>query len=281
MKCKLVDVFSSQKLNGNSLTIFYDCDNLSSKKMLSLTQEMRQFESIFLFCKNGGFTARIFTLEEELDFAGHPLLGLAHHLHEEFGKEKKHDWEINLNKQTVKLTSVRESDKFTATMNQGSPEFIKTLSHKEASDLYSALNLEVTNQKDYPTEVVTTGLPYVILPVAGCLEKINFQVSDLSPLIEPLGAKFLYVLDVVSFEGRTWDNFGRVEDVATGSAAGPAAAYLYKHRLTKNHRLSIHQGRFVGRPSQMFVELICDDSEITDIKVSGNIVKIADISFTS
>lgn len=51
MKCKLVDMFSSQKFNGNSLIIFYDCDNLSSKKMLSLTKEMRQFESIFLFCK--------------------------------------------------------------------------------------------------------------------------------------------------------------------------------------------------------------------------------------
>jgi len=281
MKCKLVDVFSSRKLDGNGLTIFYDCDSLSSKEMLRLTQEMRQFESIFLFCKNGEFTAKIFTLEEELDFAGHPLLGLAHHLHEEFGKEKEHDWEVKLNKQTVKLTSIRENDKFSATMNQGPPSFIKTLSHKEASDLYSALNLDVTNQTDYPAEVITTGLPYVILPVVGSLEKINFQISDISPLIEPHGAKFLYVLDVVNFEGRTWDNFGRVEDVATGSAAGPAAAYLHKHRLTNNNRLSIHQGRFVGRPSRMFVELICDISEIIEIKVSGNVIKVANISFTS
>lgn len=280
MKCKLVDVFSSQKLNGNSLTIFYNCDKLSTEEMLALTQEMRQFESIFLFCDNGVFTAKIFTLEEELDFAGHPLLGLAYHLHEEFGKEKEHDWEVELNKQTVKLTSVQTNGKFTATMNQGSPSFIKTLSHKEASDLYSVLNLEVTNQTDFPAEVVTTGLPYVILPVIGCLEKINFQVSDISPLIESHGAKFLYVLDIVSFEGRTWDNFGRVEDVATGSAAGPAAAYLHKHKLTNSHLLSLHQGRFIGRPSQMFVELICDDSEITEIKVSGNVIKVADISFT-
>ena len=38
------------------------------------------------------------------------------------------------------------------------------------------------------------------------------------------GAKFVYVLDPDRPEGRTWDNAGRVEDVATGSAAGPAAA---------------------------------------------------------
>jgi len=37
------------------------------------------------------------------------------------------------------------------------------------------------------------------------------------------GAKFAHVLDPARLEGRTWDNAGRVEDVATGSAAGPAA----------------------------------------------------------
>jgi len=34
------------------------------------------------------------------------------------------------------------------------------------------------------------------------------------------------VLDPDRPEGRTWDNRGVTEDVATGSAAGPVAAYL-------------------------------------------------------
>jgi trans-2,3-dihydro-3-hydroxyanthranilate isomerase len=48
MKYKLVDVFAKKKLTGNGLTIFYDYDSLDKSKMLSLTQEMRQFESIFV-----------------------------------------------------------------------------------------------------------------------------------------------------------------------------------------------------------------------------------------
>lgn len=41
-----------------------------------------------------------------------------------------------------------------------------------------------------------------------------------------VGADFVYVLDIVNREGRTWDNAGLIEDIATGSAAGPSGAFL-------------------------------------------------------
>lgn len=84
MKCRLVDVFARQKFRGNGLTIFYDFESLNEQEMLVLTQEMRQFESIFLSGSPGNWSARIFTTEEELEFAGHPLLGLAYHLHQSY-----------------------------------------------------------------------------------------------------------------------------------------------------------------------------------------------------
>ncbi len=48
IKAKLVDVFAEGMLTGNGLTIFWNCGNLSSNDMQVLTQEMRQFESIFI-----------------------------------------------------------------------------------------------------------------------------------------------------------------------------------------------------------------------------------------
>ena len=45
-------------------------------------------------------------------------------------------------------------------------------------------------------------------------------------MLHEVGADFVYVLDPDRPEGRTWDNSGLTEDVATGSAAGPTAAYL-------------------------------------------------------
>jgi len=69
-----------------------------------------------------------------------------------------------------------------------------------------------------------------------------------------LGAKFVLLLDVAGREMRTWDNLGRVEDVATGSAAGPAAAYLFSLGLADpSLPMELAQGRFVGRPSKIQV----------------------------
>ena len=55
--------------------------------------------------------------------------------------------------------------------------------------------------------------------------------DDFESHLLAVGAKFVYVFDPEALEGRTWDNAGSVEDVATGSAAGPAAAYLLEHGL--------------------------------------------------
>ncbi|WDP92457.1 MAG: PhzF family phenazine biosynthesis protein [Desulfobacter sp.] len=277
MKCELVDVFADQRLSGNGLTIFSEFGHLTAGEMLAWTREMRQFESIFLRNEDGRFSARIFTMEEELDFAGHPLLGLAYHLHNTFGSEDVHQWQVQLNQQAVTLESRRVGEDFLAAMHQGKPRFIKTLSSHEAGPLYSALNLEGSGDLGCRAEVVSTGLPYVILPVAAGIEKVRFRVPDLTPMISPHGAKFVYVLDVKAIEGRSWDNEGRVEDIATGSAAGPAAAYLFKHGLVTDDRITIHQGRFLGRPSEMGVGLACRGSEILDIEVSGKVVKVADI----
>jgi trans-2,3-dihydro-3-hydroxyanthranilate isomerase len=80
-----VDVFSDKPFSGNSLAVFLETENVSSKLMLNITQEMRQFESIFLQNFDGEtVTAKIFTCQEELDFAGHPVLGAAAVLHKHY-----------------------------------------------------------------------------------------------------------------------------------------------------------------------------------------------------
>lgn len=60
--------------------------------------------------------------------------------------------------------------------------------------------------------------------MAGRLERARIAVTDLGQRLASVGAKFAYVFDPDRREGRSWDNAGAVEDVATGSAAGPAAA---------------------------------------------------------
>ena len=145
MKCKLVDVFANTPLSGNGLTVFYDHNIMDDHKMLSLTQEMRQFESIFVSVNESSIRARIFTVEEELDFAGHPIIGLAAHLHDESGSNEAKEWEIELNKTSITVKTKKTESYFHASMGQGTPTFIRTLLDDETAQVLQALNLTSKN----------------------------------------------------------------------------------------------------------------------------------------
>lgn len=282
MKCKLVDVFAKQKLAGNGLTIFYDHDSLSQDEMLSLTQEMRQFESIFVAVNMSDLSvrARIFTVDEELDFAGHPIIGLAAHLHEESGDCNPREWVIDLNKKSINVKTKKTDKYYQASMGQGKPEFINTLCGHEQAEILLALNLKPNNLSNYPLEVISTGLPYLIVPISSGIDNAKISIANFEGLLARFGAKFVYVFDIVNFEGRTWDNDGAVEDIATGSAAGPTAAYLYKHHLAPSDQpIIISQGRLLNRPSEIEVYVETQENTVTNIWVSGEVVKVANIDF--
>src|SRR5215471_12939496 len=105
MKYFHVDVFSDKPYSGNGLTVFIDAKDFDKKFMQTVTQEMRQFESIFLHrIGDTVFRAFIFTMEEELDFAGHPVIGAAAILHDLYSKEKNQsNWTIELNSKSVEI----------------------------------------------------------------------------------------------------------------------------------------------------------------------------------
>ena len=117
------------------------------------------------------------------------------------------------------------------------------------------LNLEQEHvSAQYPLQVVSTGLPYLLVPVTAGLEQARIRTANYESQLAQIGAKFAYVFDVNTVEGRTWDNAGGVEDVATGSAAGPVGAYLYKHgRFAAHEGITLRQGRFVGRDSEIHI----------------------------
>ena len=77
------DVFSRNPLEGNSLAVFPDARGLSDAEMQSIAKEMNLSETTFIFPRDPetererGVRVRIFTVQEELPFAGHPTLGTA------------------------------------------------------------------------------------------------------------------------------------------------------------------------------------------------------------
>lgn len=273
------DVFSSTPLAGNGLAVFPEADRLSTALMQSLTQELRQFESIFLDreASKGRVTARIFTMEEELDFAGHPVLGAAAALHHLNGSTDARSWRIALKAGEVSVRTRARPHGFRAEMDQGVASFLQIASPDAAEAVLDGLGLSSGSQfKGLPVATLSTGLPYVIVPVtAEGLAAARIQCTDFEQRLAQLGGKFVYVLDPEAREGRSWDNLGLVEDIATGSAAGPAAAYLWRY-CDAPERLTIRQGRFAGRPSEIAV---ARDPVTGAVLVSGDVVILAEGRF--
>jgi trans-2,3-dihydro-3-hydroxyanthranilate isomerase len=270
----LVDVFSQEPLSGNGLSVFLLDEELPSNTMQRITQEMRQFESIFLqrVEQTSKFNARIFTMEEELPFAGHPVIGAAALIHFElFSRDDVAHLEFVIQDRSIYAVSRRQDGSYIAEMDQGVAIVEPPISATMNESFLSALNLSVTDlAAGLPLQVVSTGLPYLIVPINSNLEQSRIVVPDFEAMLASVGAKFVYVFDVNHFEGRTWDNDGRVEDIATGSATGPTAAYLVTHGLVSvGEHIVLTQGRFLNRPSE--IKVIVQGSAELGVTIQGQV----------
>lgn len=74
----LVDVFAEQAFAGNPVAVVADAADVSSDQMLRITRWLNLSETTFLVpptSSGADYRVRIFTLEREMPFAGHPTLG--------------------------------------------------------------------------------------------------------------------------------------------------------------------------------------------------------------
>ncbi len=77
----LVDVFHDGPFTGNPLAVVHGGGELDTDTMLAITRWFNLSETVFLLppsVDGADYHARIFTLDRELPFAGHPTLGACH-----------------------------------------------------------------------------------------------------------------------------------------------------------------------------------------------------------
>lgn len=73
-----VDVFASDAWSGNPLAVVHDADGLNTEQMAAFANWTNLSETTFLLPPehaDADYRVRIFTVESELPFAGHPTLG--------------------------------------------------------------------------------------------------------------------------------------------------------------------------------------------------------------
>ncbi len=277
------DVFSSKPLEGNSLAVFFDARGLSDEEMQSIAKEMNLSETTFIFPIESagdidrGIRVRIFTVQEELPFAGHPTLGTAFALRNGSGS-KEIMLDLNVGKVPVRFEETLGQPPF-GEMTQVDPTF-GTQHDREA--VARAIGLSVDDfDPSLPIETISTGVPFTVTPLKSLdvIQKLRIDLNGAAEYLEKAGGKFFYFVarETVDSAGRLHARmiFYNGEDPATGSAAGCAAAWMVAHGVAQpGERVLIEQGIEMLRPSRIFVRASRRDNRIVNVRVGGNAIEV-------
>ncbi len=292
-----VDVFTQTPLAGNPLAVFTDARGLNDGEMQALAREMNLSETTFIFPRDAatesreGKKVRIFTVEEELPFAGHPTLGTALHLYaSEFAPNSKKPAQITLDLRAGKIPVRFSADSENAganrvdgqvfgEMRQRDPEFGTTLSREEVARVIGIAVDEISSE--WPIRPVSTGLTFTIVPFRNqkTLSDLRSSYAQAAEFLKNTGANFFYFLCPERREGRLEARarmfFYGGEDPATGSAAGCAVSWLVKHGIAKSdEQVLIRQGIECRRPSEMYVRATREGERVSNVRVGGYAVEI-------
>jgi trans-2,3-dihydro-3-hydroxyanthranilate isomerase len=282
------DVFSSRPLEGNSLAVFLDGRGLSDAEMQSIAKEMNLSETTFILPRDPstereeGIRVRIFTVEEELPFAGHPTLGTAFALRSQ-NVAQEITLALNVGKVPVRFGDiagkVSPGEASFGEMTQVDPVF--GIEHpREAIAQVTGLGLGDFDAS-LPIQTVSTGVAFTVAPLKSLAVIRNLRV-DLIRAAEYLaktGGKFFYFVtrDTVDRAARLHARmlFYNGEDPATGSAAGCTAAWMVAHSVAKpDEQVLIEQGIEMKRPSRIFVRALRSGDRIVNVRVGGHAVEV-------
>ncbi len=278
-----IDVFTSRALEGNQLAVFTDGSGLTTEQMQTIARETNYSETTFVIPrtfeeeKENGHRVRIFTVNEELPFAGHPTLGTAWVLRG-IGGADEIVLDLSVGKVPVRF-STEEGQAF-GEMRQRDPEFGQIHARE---DLARALHISVDDiSDDVPIHTVSTGMAFVIVPIRKltALQRLSFNYGNAVEYLAKTDGKFLYFVsrETVDPKARLHARmiFYNGEDPATGSAAGCTAAWMAMHGVAKSdERVLIEQGIETKRPSQLFVRAEKRSDSVVNVRVGGRAVEVA------
>src|SRR6266536_3040291 len=141
-----LDVFTQTSLAGNPLAILTDARGLNDGEMQALAREMNLSETTFILPRapateaKEGKKVRIFTVAEELPFAGHPTLGTALHLYADSKESAEITLDLKAGKIPVRFTANSENagrnrvdGQVFGEMRQRDPEFGVTFPREEVA----------------------------------------------------------------------------------------------------------------------------------------------------
>jgi trans-2,3-dihydro-3-hydroxyanthranilate isomerase len=302
LKFYQADVFTGDAFGGNPVAVFPNAHGLSDHQLQQIAREMNLSETVFVLPPTDQAAVvrlRIFTPTQELPFAGHPVLGTFFVL-AQLGLVAATEGitrvmqECNIGLFPVELHA-REGELTSVVMTQPKPEFLGPVEAME--DVYKivgslGLPKHAVADMKWPIEVVSTGLPVLIVPVRSltAVRSIQPDASAIMDVCNRFGANGIMVFTTVTVEPSATvharmfaPSIGILEDPATGSASGALGAYLVQNGVVEvapTTDIVVEQGYEIERPSQILVRIESDDDIIKTVKVGGECVMVVEGTLT-
>jgi trans-2,3-dihydro-3-hydroxyanthranilate isomerase len=273
-----LDVFTTRALEGNQLAVLPEAHGLRDDEMQAIARETHLSETTFVFPEDEttdrqrGFRTRIFAVSGEMPFAGHPTLGTARVLADRRG------WtEVALSLPVGRIPvafSQKDGHRF-GEMVQNDPVLGATHEPKAVAQALGVPKGELDPRR--PIQTISTGVPFAIVPFRSLatLSQLRPSWVAMEEYLRTTDAKFLYLVSRETVDPSAGLHarmfFSGGEDPATGSAAGPAAAWLVLHGGARpGETVVIEQGIELLRTSHLHVRADVHEGRPVHVRVGGH-----------
>ncbi len=291
-----VDVFTDRAFGGNPLAVVLDAGGLSTAQMQAIAGEFNYVETTFVLPPRDGAhdaQVRIFTVNNELPFAGHPNVGTAFVLATQATKPPQRLlFEEGAGLVPVEILA-KEGKVVGAELTAPQPlKKSAQFSTDQAAALVSMSSADIRTDR-HPPLIVSVGMPFLVAELMSrdALGRARPDPETFSRVLPCDGAFaiYLYTRDVPPAE-RPCDlqarmfhpgSSGLSEDPATGSASVAVAALLAELSDERDGELKllIGQGVDMGRPSLLLTRVRKASGVIASAHVGGACVPMMEGSF--
>lgn len=283
-----IDSFTKEKFTGNPAGVITNADGLSEFQMQKIARELNNSETAFIFTSdspNYDVYLRFFTPTKEVPICGHATIA-AHYARAMEENLDTSNFFHKTNAGVLPIDILKENNDFKIVMTQGKIEFGPFIDGDNKTSLLSALKISTSDLlENHPIQIVSTGHSKVLIGIKNKdnLNQLKPNYDALAKLSEIINCNGYYVYtmnncdDEFLIEGRMFaPAIGINEDPVTGNANGPIGAYLVHHKLIKHNNSSLRfkakQGEAIGRTGIIEVEVIIENDEPIEVKISGNAV---------
>jgi trans-2,3-dihydro-3-hydroxyanthranilate isomerase len=281
---RVVDVFTTQPLEGNPLAVFPDGSGLDDGTMQKIAKELNLSETTFVFPATRPDCAarvRIFTPAREMLFAGHPTVGTSFVLLDEGIVPRQTERFVLEEKIGPVPVRVEAGERPRVWLTTPPISWGPTYDRARCAEV---LGLDVKDLLDVEPQLVSAGNPliFIALKDPAAVDRAWLDLAGLRKLKDGQKDAICVFVFAPTAEGAYSRMFapehGVVEDPATGSATGPLAAYMMRHRLVSGASgtcFHSEQGTRMGRRSILYVQ-VNGDQGAEGIEVGGYVTPLAE-----